>query len=292
MLALTGFSSEEPTELLFKQPEHSTELVGIKPPPLPTPWSPPDNLWVYWGPEVDKRESAENVRHTVKMGNIAGGEYRSPHFLLDLDGQKFRDLTLTCCNTVLFPPMMDGYPVWTATGQMQHRISRFVANGNTAIFTGGGIVSSMFINRYFKYNLEPVQGNYSPGPFRKYQAKKLPKQIAALDDMLRQFNTEVTVMHKLSLPVGTQVYFASPGGSPFFSIKYCEVMNPRKGEPPIKVTPPYCPKWKKKGHPCSCGLIVYVGYDWMYADNKKWNWALRRSLTLSIGKEEANNDVQ
>jgi hypothetical protein len=267
--------------------QNTEELaVPIRPPPLPVPWSPPDNLYLYWGPEVDKRTSAEAVRHEVKMGNIAGGEYRSPNFIMDLTGQKFRDLTMTCCNVLLFPPFKDGFPIFKANGMMRHRISRFVSNGNTMIFTGGGLLSSLFINRYFKYNLEPVAGNYDPGPFPKYQAKKLPKSIRRLPDILRQEGTEVTVMQKFSLPAGTKVAYASPMGSPFFIIKYCEVMNPMKGEPPIKVTPPFCPRWKKKGHKCACGNIIYLGYDYRDASGLKWNKALRSTLGLTIGKPQ------
>eukprot|EP00294_Goniomonas_avonlea_P016834 CAMPEP_0114559246 /NCGR_PEP_ID=MMETSP0114-20121206/10819_1 /TAXON_ID=31324 /ORGANISM="Goniomonas sp, Strain m" /LENGTH=329 /DNA_ID=CAMNT_0001744703 /DNA_START=17 /DNA_END=1006 /DNA_ORIENTATION=- len=275
--------------LPFKQAGDDTQsLVIIKPPPLPVPWSPPDTLWMYWGPLVDKRTygSGQAVRAIVKMGNIAGGEYRDPHFLKDLKHESFRDLTLTCCSTLLFPPLKHGFPLYKANGRMQHRVSRYVANGNTMIFTAGGLISSLFINRIFHYKLEPVKGNYSPGPFPKYTYNKLPKQIAALNDVMRQEGIEVTVIHKFSLPVGTTIFYASPGGSPFFQIKYCEIMNPKRGEPPVKVTPPYCKKWAKKGRKCACGLIIYLGYDFQDRSNAKWNKALRASLELGIGKPE------
>jgi len=194
LLAASNFVQTQDAALtLESSPVRTQELVIIKPPPLPVPWSPPDTLYMYWGPLTDKRVNGENVRHIVKLGNIAGGEYRSPKFILDLTGQKFRDLTLTCCNAVLFPPFGSGFPIWPANGKMSHRVSRFVANGNTMIFTGG-ILSTLFINRIFKYKLEPVQNNYSPGPFIKYQEKKLPKVLQKLPDVYRQAGTQVVLL--------------------------------------------------------------------------------------------------
>jgi len=229
--------------------------------------------------------TGENVRHTVKLGNIVAGEYKSPNFIYDLTHQSFRDLTLTCCSALLFPPLDHGFPVFLEGGPLAHRISRYVANGNTMIFTGD-LTATLFINTIFQFQLEPVENNYSPGPFIKYQPSKLPPGVKALGDVLQQYGADVTTIHKFSLPVGTTVFFASPEGSPFFSIKYCEVMNPKQGEPPIKVSPTSCPKWKKKGVECGCGNIIYVGYSWVDDDNEKWNAALRSTLDLVIGKDE------
>lgn len=67
----------------------TTDLVLFKMEPPPEPWSPPSNLWMYWGQAPNKRfgHSGDNVRHLVKLGRLAGGEYRDPHFLFDFQSQ-------------------------------------------------------------------------------------------------------------------------------------------------------------------------------------------------------------
>jgi len=264
---------------------HTQSLVPIKPPPMPQPWSAEDNVYLYWSGDVDKRITGENVRHALKLGRIEGGEYRDSNFIYDLEGQLFRDLTLTCCSVLVFPPLDNGFPLFEPNGRIEHRISRYVANGNTMIFTGD-LTATMFINTIFKFGLEPVDSNYSPGPFIKYEPKKLPAPIQKLGDSLFQDGVQVTNIHKFSLPVGTTVFFASPNGSPFFSIQYCERMARKAGNPPEKVSPAHCKALKAKGVSCGCGNIIYVGYDFADGDNEKWNAALRASLTLVIGKDE------
>jgi len=251
------------------------------------PWSPPDNLWLYWGPEVDKSwfGSAQAVRAELKLGNIAGGEFRDRHFLKQFTGQRFRDMTLTCCKVLVFPPLAHGFPIFKAFGSMEHRLSRFVANGNTMVFTGG-MPAILFINRIFKMKLEVVNNNYSPGPFVMYEEPLLPKAFRKLPDRLFQENTDVTTVHKWSLPVGTKMIFASVHGTPLFIMKYCEINNPKRGELPLKIQPRYCPKWEKKGHPCACGNIIYVGYNFQDRTNERWNNALRATLGQIIGKNE------
>lgn len=41
-------------------------------------------------------------------------------------------------------------------------------------------------------------------------------------------------------------------------------VSERHGEPPIKTVPRDCSRHAKRGYPCSCGTITYIGYDWHY----------------------------
>ena len=69
---------------------------------------------MYWGQAPNKRfgHSGDNIRHLVKMGRLAGGEYRDPHFLFDFQSQTFRDLSESCCTAMLMPPMKNNMPIW------------------------------------------------------------------------------------------------------------------------------------------------------------------------------------
>ena len=46
------------------------KLVLFKMAPPPEPWSPPENLWMYWGDAPNKRfgHSGDNLRHLVRLG--------------------------------------------------------------------------------------------------------------------------------------------------------------------------------------------------------------------------------
>jgi hypothetical protein len=57
-------ASSEADELLTEK------LVLFKMAPPPEPWSPPENLWMYWGDAPNKRfgHSGDNLRHLVRMG--------------------------------------------------------------------------------------------------------------------------------------------------------------------------------------------------------------------------------
>jgi len=96
--------------------EQTQELVLFKMEPPPEPWSPPSNLWLYWGATPNKRfgHSGDNVRHLVKLGRMAGGEYRDPHFMFDWSSQTFRDLSESCCTAMLMPPMKNNMPIFNA----------------------------------------------------------------------------------------------------------------------------------------------------------------------------------
>jgi hypothetical protein len=56
--------SSSPDELLTEK------LVLFKMAPPPEPWSPPENLWMYWGDAPNKRfgHSGDNLRHLVRLG--------------------------------------------------------------------------------------------------------------------------------------------------------------------------------------------------------------------------------
>jgi hypothetical protein len=252
------------------------DLVLFKMEPPPEPWSPPENLWLYWGEAPNKRfgHSGDNVRHLIKLGRIAGGEFRDPHFLMDFEGQTFRDLSEACCSALIMAPMKNNFPIYNAQSNIAQRMRNFVANGNHLVLTGGSLVSIEFLNRYFYYNIQPEStqgtfkgsgyGNYSPGPFRKLINDQLPKVFKLTPDTLYQDYTTVSSMALRSLPSGTTVLYMTPHSSPVFQIKFCQRLSERHGEPPIKTVPRDCARHAKRGFPCSCGTITYIGYDWHY----------------------------
>ena len=49
--------------------------------PPPKPWSPPANLWMYWGDSPNKRfgHSGDNMRHLVKLGRCGPIPATPPH---------------------------------------------------------------------------------------------------------------------------------------------------------------------------------------------------------------------
>jgi hypothetical protein len=63
----------------------------------------------------------------------------------------------------------------------------------------------------------------------------------------------------------------TPHSSPVFAIKFCQRLSERHGEPPIKTVPRDCWRHAKRGFPCSCGTITYIGYDWHY-DQTAADW--------------------
>ena len=60
------------TELLLK--------VDLEP---HEPYSPPPNMYLWWGPSTNHRfvGSGEHIRHLLHLGQIEGGEWRDPMFL-------------------------------------------------------------------------------------------------------------------------------------------------------------------------------------------------------------------
>jgi hypothetical protein len=64
-------------------------------------------------------------------------------------------------------------------------------------------------------------------------------------DRTTQDHTTVSSMDLRSLPSGTTVLYMTPKSSPVFSIKFCQRLSERHGEPPIKTIPKDC--WRSHG---------------------------------------------
>ena len=146
MGSITG--AQGAAELLLKMDLESHE-----------PYSPPANMYLWWGPTTNHRfaGSGEHIRHLLNMGQIEGGEWRDRMFLgnngvATFRGQRFRRISETCCSTIVVPPMEWDFPVYNIHKVIGQRIRNFVANGNMLVLTGG-ILSVEFINSYFFENL-------------------------------------------------------------------------------------------------------------------------------------------
>ena len=264
------------------------------------PWSAPKNLWLYWGSTTNRRMtgSGEKIRHIFKMGNIAGGEWRDPKFSRSITGSLFRRMSQRCCITMLFPPFEWDFPIYNPSKAIAQRLRSFVANGNSMVFTGG-TMDFEFINRYFFYQLEAADGNYSPGPFpmlpgfsgltadQKNLLKPAPR-------ILPQKGIAVTAIKKESLPQGSTAIYASPHNTPVFLIKFCMAENPMNEPsvtyPPVKVLPHNCPASAKAGRPCSCGNICFLGYNYVEQYPGRWDDTLKIMVDLcSVVPPENSN---
>lgn len=276
-------------------PQTGSELLGTWEEPHgigidEEPWSAPRNLWLYWGSTTNRRftGSGEKIRHIFKMGNVEGGEWRDPKFLRKITGSLFRRMSERCCITMLFPPFEWDFPIYNPSKAIAQRMRSFVANGNAMVFTGG-MLDYEFINRYFFYQLEPSDGNYSPGPFPllpDWQGLS-PKQKGYLKPaprILPQKGISVTAIKKQSLPQGSTVIYASPHNTPVFLIKFCMADNPMNEPsvtyPPVKVLPRDCPASAKAGRPCSCGNICYLGYNYVEQYPGRWDDTLKIMVDL------------
>lgn len=64
--------ADSPNELLLKVHLEAHE-----------PYSPPPNMYLWWGPSTNHRfvGSGEHIRHLLHLGQIEGGEWRDPMFL-------------------------------------------------------------------------------------------------------------------------------------------------------------------------------------------------------------------
>lgn len=227
----------------------------------------------------------------MHMGRLEGGEWRSPHFFYQLDGRKIGDLIVTCCNVLITPPFENGWPVWNAEKTRAQGLRDFVANGNNLVVTGG-VADLEFINHYFFYHLEPVAGNFDPGPFRMYPAGSLPRNFRKLHGVIHQNGHAVTSVNIRSLPAGTTLLYGSPVGSPVFIIKFCQRINPRKGEPTLKIRPDECKRGDKT---CHCGTITYIGFtfnDFTTARERvRWGAVLRAAAEFYTGKNEVTKKL-
>jgi len=248
------------------------------------PYSPPSNMYLWWGPSTNHRfvGSGEHIRHLLHMGQIEGGEWRDPMFLgnngvATFRSQRFRRISETCCSTIVIPPMEWDFPVYNIHKIIGQRIRNFVANGNMLVLTGG-ILAVEFINSYFFYNIELADGNYSPGPYRRLD--DVPVCLNAAPVVLPQKGISVTAVKKESLPSGTEVLWGTPRSSPVFMIKFCEAQSPNEGMPPIKVLPRDCPAAEADGRPCSCGYVMYIGYNYQEQYPTRWDKVLRASVEI------------
>jgi hypothetical protein len=250
-------------------------------PPNPHPYSPAGNVYMYWGEGAGKRrsESGTAVREIMHMGRLEGGEWRSPKFISALDSRKMGDLIVKCCSALVLPPFAHGWPVWNAEKQRAQHLRDFVANGNNLVVTGGD-ADLEFINHYFFYHLKPVAGNFDSGPFRQYPKGSLPKQFRKLHGVVHQNGHAVTSVSIRSLPSGTTIVYGSTEGSPVFQIKFCQRVNPRVGEPSIKIRPSECHRGDKK---CSCGTITFIGFTFtdFSTDRERIRWS--ELLRASVG---------
>ncbi|KAJ1492946.1 hypothetical protein T484DRAFT_1930194, partial [Baffinella frigidus] len=265
--------AQAPNELLLKQDLQPHE-----------PYSPPSNMYLWWGPSVNHRfaGSGENIRHILHLGNIEGGEWRDRMFLGNngvaaFRSQRFRRVSETCCSSIVIPPMEWDFPVYNAHKVIGQRIRNFVANGNNLII-GGGILTVEFINRYFFYQIELADGNYSPGPYRRLNG--VPEAYTAAPVVLPQKGIAVTAVKKDSLPSGTEVLWGTPRSSPVFQIKFCMSQNANAGMPPVKVLPRDCAESEKCGRPCSCGYVTYIGYNFQEQYPSRWDKVLRASVEI------------
>jgi len=275
-------------------------LMGSqKPQPLlfpvvakPSPYSAPYNLYMLWSrvmQDTSPDATGDIFRRALRLGHVEGGEYRDAKFLPELAGRQFDDLAATCCSVVAVPPLSGGFIVYGTTSRRAEMIRAFLANGN-AIVIAGGVVAMEFINRMFYSQLEPVDGNYDEGPFRKSPSafgpwKKLP--FASLG----QIGTDVYAVKPSSLPEGSTVLFTSPDGVGVFIMPFCQRLNPEYGNPqPIIIPSSRCTSLKASGRgKCSCGTVTYIGYDFhsnevtSSLDHTKWIAVLRASATYYQG---------
>jgi hypothetical protein len=279
VLAVMGVK-EEPEPL---QPMRSELLLKVDLEPH-EPYSAPSNMYLWWGPSTNHRfvGSGEHIRHLLHMGQIEGGEWRDPMFLgnngvATFRSQRFRRISETCCSTIVIPPMEWDFPVYNIHKIIGQRIRNFVANGNMLVLTGG-IMAIEFINSYFFYNIELADGNYSPGPYRRLG--DVPICLKAAPVVLPQKGIAVTATKKESLPSGTEVLWGTPRSSPVFMIKFCEAQSPNEGMPPVKVLPRDCPLAEADGRPCSCGYIMYIGYNFQEQYPTRWDKVLRAAVEI------------
>ena len=176
------------------------------------------------------------------------------------------------------------FPVYNTHKIIGQRLRNYVANGNMLVLTGG-ILAIEFINSYYFYNIELADGNYSPGPYRRL--KDVPECMLATPEVLPQKGISVTAVKKDSLPSGTEVLWGTPRSTPVFMIKFCEAQSPNEGMPPVKVLPRDCPAAEKDGRPCSCGYIMYIGYNYEEQYPTRWDGVLRASVEIMSPVYEA-----
>jgi len=260
--------------------------------PFVDPYVPPKDLYIYWGSSSAKgtvasqltggagrASSAQRVRQVLHFGTFFGNHYGDDvtghgHFLGSLEGQQFEAMSLECCSTLIVPPMENDLPLYGDNSGMAHRIRTFVSNGNNLVLTGGDYSSLVFLNKYFHYEVKKeVMDN---GPFERLSENDLPKDLKGMfKDVVPTLpqGLSVTSVRKSSLPAGTKVIYQTPKTTPMFQTTYCQA---RRKKDDCKIaraagksclvdvtSANECAALDKKGQTCSCGRILYIGYDFV-----------------------------
>lgn len=233
-------------------------------------------------------------------------------------------LARSCCSTIVVPPMENDLPLYFKSSDASINIKSFVSNGNRLIMTGGSFTSLVFLNRYFKFDLKKVI--YDKGPFEKQPMSADPETSAIIQRLpaaLPQEGMAVTSVDLHSLPSRTTAIYATFTSTPMFEMTFCEKplgyplrqacdeecdfmqrglrgywCGYNKGMMCTEqATPEECEaiaasnEAKNESVPCSCGSIVYDGYDfvgnhktWMGAS--VWDSTLRSAVELPEMGEE------
>lgn len=284
------------------------------------PYVPPMDLYLYWGESSARgtlasgfqggrghSSSGERVRHVLKFGSFTGNGYMNDaaghgRFLTSWTGMEFDAMSLKCCSTLLVPPMERNLPIASEQDTLARKIRSYVANGNQLIMTGGDYSSLVFLNRFFHYNIRKTV--YDQGPFEKMPAASQPenavKAFKDLPETLPQSGLSVTTVTKESLPPDTRLIYATPVSSPVFEITFCQttipedqcaIIKPQGYSCVMDALPRDCQMHKDAGRPCSCGTIVYVGYDFVDSHSHQmgtsvWDRVLRAAVAMpKIGTE-------
>jgi hypothetical protein len=244
------------------------------------------------------------------------------------DTAAMQGLARTCCATIVVPPMENDLPLYFKSSDAAINIKSFVSNGNRLIMTGGSFTSLVFLNRYFKFDLKKVI--YDKGPFEKQPMSADPETAAIIKRLpaaLPQEGMAVTTVDLHSLPMRTTAIYATFTSTPMFEMTYCEkplgyplhqaCLQQRGVDCDFmqrglrgywcgynkgmmcteQATPEECEEIaasnaaRNESVPCSCGSIIYDGYDfignhktWMGAS--VWDSTLRSAVELPEMGEE------
>uniref|UniRef100_A0A7S0ESQ9 Uncharacterized protein n=1 Tax=Hanusia phi TaxID=3032 RepID=A0A7S0ESQ9_9CRYP len=278
------------------------------------PYLAPTDLYLFWGSSTaygtlasgysggrGQASSGERIRQVLKFGTFTGNGYMddmSGHgkFLRSWNGNEFQALSLKCCHTLLVPPMERDLPITSEQDTLARRIRSFVANGNMLILTGGDYSSLVFINRFFHFDLKKTV--YDQGPFEKMPEASMPENareaFANMPETIPQSGISVTTITKDSLPPDTKLIYGTPVSSPVFQLTYCESTIPDEQCQIVKpngyscaqdVIPRECPSIRQSGRPCSCGTILYIGYDFVDHHSHSigesiWDKVLRAAVSV------------
>jgi len=176
------------------------------------------------------------------------------------------------------------------------RIRTFVSNGNNLVLTGGDYSSLVFLNKYFHYEVKKTV--LDNGPFERLPEGSLPKDLksrfAKVASTLPQEGLSVTSVRKNSLPTGAKLIYATPFSTPLFQLTYCQAQVDKDACRIAKASgksclrdakPGECPAMHKKGLACSCGRILYDGYDFIghhssTIGESTWDETLKSAVSL------------